>query len=73
MLSCTIGGARIHLKTSPTMEGREAWEVGVGRKRLNRNTETETGLTETERFGHKFGLHFQLSDFSSVNSVLGLG
>jgi hypothetical protein len=39
----------------------------------NRNTETETKLTETEKFGHKFGQQFQLTEFSSVNSVFGLG
>jgi hypothetical protein len=34
---------------------------------------TETEVTETENFGHKFGLQFEVTELTGLNSVITLG
>jgi hypothetical protein len=36
-------------------------------------SENRTEITETENFGHLLGLRYQITEISSVSSVLGLG
>jgi hypothetical protein len=47
--------------------------LGIINRRPNRTELTETEVTETENFGHKFGLQFEVTELTGLSLVITLG